>query len=336
MAHFITFLALTAIFSSAHSANPPIESVPDFVLLEVEEPELKSLTEILGRKADALDFGLGFLKGLYRDTDDPKCVEYLGEMRDHLRKALVLLEIENRPDRGKVELVYELTLLQLKFSQLVERCELKDRVTLFWHKFSHMSIEHTVSSYKKNSSDLNLYLLSLLFTCHIDSDLCGRNLSNILNSLTDFQLECNDVIDIGIDLDEMVKGIIQGLKKPMSQEACMNAMNTLHTDADTVVIDLYDIIELKDIEHIIQLLKDYQTMVEHMKATAEVCPFDDLGEIMEQIPTWEGMKDLVINMFINYDVLMKDYKNLLVCSEDWEVCGFTIGEVFRVVFKWGI
>lgn len=48
------------------------------------------------------------------------------------------------------------------------------------------------------------------------------------------------------------------------------------------------------------------------------------------------MKDLVINMFINYDVLMKDYKNLLVCSEDWEVCGFTIGEVFRVVFKWGI
>jgi hypothetical protein len=116
----------------------------------------------------------------------------------------------------------------------------------------------------------------------------------------------------------------------------MNAMNTLHTHADSVVIDLYDIIELKDIEHIIQLLKDYQTMIEHIKATAEVCPFDDLGEIMEQIPTWEGMKDLVINMFINYDVLMKDYKNLLVCSEDWEVCGLTIGEVFRVIFKWGI
>ena len=336
MAHFIKFLALTVIFSSASPAGRPIESVTDFVLLEAEEPELKSLTEILGRKADALDFGLGFLKGLYRDGDDPKCVEYLSEMRDHLRKALVLLEIENGPDKGKVELVYEFALLQVKFSSLVQRCELKDRVSQFWHKFSHMSVETTLSSYKKNSSELNMYLLSLLFTCHIDSDLCGRNLSNILNSLTDFQIECNDVIDIGIHLDELVKGIILGLKKPMSQEACMNAMNTLHTDADSIVIDLYDIIELNDIEHIIQLLNDYQSMIEHMKATAEVCPFDDLEEIMKQIPTWEGIKDLAINMFINYELLMKDYKILLVCSEDWEVCGFTIGEVFRVVFKWGI
>lgn len=333
MAQFIPFIALLSIFTSAQI---PPQNVPDFVLLEIQEPEIKSFDEILGFKATALDFGLGFMKGLYQDTDNSKCADYWNDLREHLRKVLVYLELQHLQDRSKIELVYELVILQTNFSQLMDKCNIKEQFSRLSSKLSHINLHNLLYSYQQNSSEISKYLLNLLLTCHIDSGLCGQNFSNILKLLTEFESEYGDSIDIALDIDKLVSGFIKGLKRPMTQEVCMDTMNTLHTNIDSITVDLYNVIQLKEFGFILTLVKDYQVAIDNYKAIVLDCPFDELVETLKKIPTREGVKNLVINMFINYDVLIKDYQNLTVCTQDWEMCGFSISEVLRVVLKWGI
>lgn len=334
MAQFIHFLVFLPIFIAAHQTH---QRAPDTVLLDVQEPELKSFDEILGAKATALDFGLGMMKGLYyENTESSKCGDYLNDLREHLKKVMVYLDLQHVEDRGKIELVYELALLQASYSQLMERCSVEEQISSLSSKLSHMSGRSLIYSYIKHNSEINTYLINLLFTCHIDSVLCGQNLSNILKLLTESESECADSIQIALEVDKLVSGMILGLKRPMTQEVCMDSIKILHTDINSIALDLYNVIQLRQFEFIFTLLKDYQVATDHYKTTVLDCPFDELTEILRAIPTVEGMKNLMINMFMNYDVVIKDYQNMKVCRDDWEVCGFSIGEVSRLILKWGI
>ena len=138
------------------------------------------------------------------------------------------------------------------------------------------------------------------------------------------------------DIMDVVTGLIKGLELDTnSPGACANDLTSSEDDIQAVISDVTRIIGGDEMA-IMQLLTDGESLISTLTGSNTDCKWSSLLTEFESLATEAGQKQILANVMANAGSLFADAKGLASCPTDLTGCGFQIGQIFRLVFNWGI
>lgn len=133
-----------------------------------------------------------------------------------------------------------------------------------------------------------------------------------------------------------VSGLLDGLQlTPGAPDTCYIDLNALSSDENQFVNDMFSLFG-GNVDATFSLVSDVKTLVTAITNSAPACNLSALGGFFTGLLTAEGITQAATNLGNNIDTIKEASSALETCPQDFYQCGYSAGEIFRLVSGWGI
>lgn len=193
---------------------------------------------------------------------------------------------------------------------------------LTWQQMLSNSVSHLTVL------DSNIRNLS---TCKSNAYTCGLSIGKI----------CRYVFAWGVyapapPSGTFLSGLLEGLEtSPNGADKCMEDLTSLGGEFTKTENDLKSLIS-GDIPAAFAVYSDLKSLLSSLSSDSSDCNFPQLLTTLDHFLTPSGLSQLISNIKSNRSEILQASAGLLHCSSNYASCGYSTGEVLRLVLDWGI
>jgi len=133
-----------------------------------------------------------------------------------------------------------------------------------------------------------------------------------------------------------VAGLAAGLERtPGSSDPCYADLSALGTNESQFVSDLLSLLN-GNVAATFALVADVKNIIAALDSSAPACNLSELGQFFESLLSQQGITQAAVNLSNNVGAIKEASAVFATCTQDFYQCGYSTGEVFRLISGWGI
>lgn len=193
---------------------------------------------------------------------------------------------------------------------------------LTWQQVLKNAAAH-VSALKTNGMNLA--------NCKTNAYSCGQSIGKIVRYLFAWGVYAPQQSS-----GSFLSGLFHGLENtPNGADKCVNELNSLEGQWTQAIQDITSLLS-GDVAASFALLSDFKSLLSAVQGDSQDCNLPQLGTIMWNMLTPQGVEQLVTNFHTNLEEIVQASAGFSNCGSNYSACGYSTGEVLRLVLGWGI
>lgn len=133
-----------------------------------------------------------------------------------------------------------------------------------------------------------------------------------------------------------VAGLLAGLElTPGSSDTCYTDLSAIGTNESQFVSDLLSLLG-GNVAATFSLVGDVKNIIAALDSSAPACNLSELGQFFESLLSKQGITQAARNLSNNVGAIQDASAAFATCTQDFYQCGYSTGEVFRLISGWGI
>ena len=131
-------------------------------------------------------------------------------------------------------------------------------------------------------------------------------------------------------------GLAVGLERtPGSSDTCYTDLSAIGTNENQFVSDLWNVLN-GNVAAVFSLISDVKNIIAALDSSAPSCNLAELGQFLDSLLTQQGITQAATNLSNNVGAIKQASAAFPTCTQDFYQCGFSTGEIFRLISGWGI
>lgn len=131
-------------------------------------------------------------------------------------------------------------------------------------------------------------------------------------------------------------GLAVGLERtPGSSDTCYTDLSAIGTNESQFVSDLWSVLN-GNVAAVFSLISDAKNIIAALDSAAPSCNLAELGQFLDSLLTKQGITQAAMNLSGNVGAIKQASAVFPTCTQDFYQCGYSTGEVFRLISGWGI
>ena len=136
------------------------------------------------------------------------------------------------------------------------------------------------------------------------------------------------------DVIAFSQGFLQGVEtNPSAPSQCGQDLSTALSHSESIVLDLQGLIS-KTSGSFTNLVLDLEAGWNYVKPISTNCHFEPLIAQLKQLMSPDGARILFINYYKNIKVISENLQEVEECGSDYNACGNSSGEIFKLLVGW--
>ena len=170
-----------------------------------------------------------------------------------------------------------------------------------------------------------------LVSCKTNAYSCGQSVGKIFRYLFAWGVYAPQPSS-----GNFFSGLFQGLENtPNSADQCVEDLTHLQGLWAQAIEDVTNLVT-GDVAASFAVLSDFKSLLSALQGDSQACNLPQLGAILSSLLTPQGVVQLATNFQENLATIVQASAGFSNCGSDESACGYSTGEVLRLVLGWGI
>lgn len=170
-----------------------------------------------------------------------------------------------------------------------------------------------------------------LGACKTNAYSCGQSLGKIFRYLFAWGIYAPQQSP-----GNFFSGLFQGLENtPNGADKCVEDLTNLQGLWTQTMQDITNLVS-GDVAASFAVIADFKSLLSALQGDSQDCNLPQLGVTLSGLLTPQGVTQLVSNFQANMEGILQASAGLSNCGSNESACGYSVGEVLRLVLGWGI